>query len=85
MGKMIPASAPWCVGSSACRIEVQMSDFHTWNALQEDTTGRSAYTEAAPHRMGMASLVRMFMAYFRLDLPCLIARSPLERIAIPVC
>jgi hypothetical protein len=27
-----------------------MSDFHTWNELQEDTTGRSAYTNAAPYR-----------------------------------
>jgi hypothetical protein len=28
-----------------------MSDFHTWNELQEDTTGRSAYTNAAPNPM----------------------------------
>lgn len=49
MGKMISASAPYSVGSSACRIEVHMSDFHTWNALQEDTTGRSAYADANSH------------------------------------
>lgn len=28
-----------------------MSDFHTWNELQEDTTGTSAYANAAPDRM----------------------------------
>ena len=49
---MNPAPAPWRVGSWACRIEMQMSDFYTWNALQEDTTGKPAYTNAAPYLVG---------------------------------
>lgn len=49
---MIPASAPWRVGSWACRIEMQMSEFYTWNALQEDTTGELAYTNAASCLVG---------------------------------